>query len=270
MARYARSIFNVFFILPLMLSWVLLCRSYIIHHPNFFEFLNIQPLKEWVQSLSSKKMEIKADAEVSYLSSTEEPFEESFEGVLVHHYLKAKSVLEQIKNLQNQDLRRRKSSLRTPQKALNSSPLNTEATGGPQDTAPDYDETLYDIAPQARNDYPLVAKFINTIFSRNVMRLAAHEGKKAMAIKGEALLTNGASGIVISQTNLRFLERSFMKFKDRFGLEKIVLTAPSQFNESYLKKIHRFVKNYFNEDVEVMTEVEPLSPMEVIFVGVQK
>jgi hypothetical protein len=100
------------------------------------------------------------------------------------------------------------------------------------------------------------------------MRALKIEGHKAIAIKGEALLANGPRGIVISKNNLKFLEGSFMRFKDRYGLRKVIISSPEEYNSGYLKKINRFAKNYFSSELEFNTDYELAEGMEIILVGV--
>jgi hypothetical protein len=135
------------------------------------------------------------------------------------------------------------------------------------ESAPDYDESLVEVSEHISNQYPLISKYINTIFSKNIMRSLKEDDQRAVAFKGEALLANGPKGIVISKNNLKFLEASFSRFKTRFGLSKLIISTPAGYNPDYARKLTKFLKNYFSYELEFISNYPGAEGFEIILVG---
>jgi hypothetical protein len=273
MERYIRTIFNFTFVVPLLLSWGLLVKNKFFKNfpmPNIETSIlsatsrNIQQEKKVFVNPAAKLME-KRDVAVEIPpaavtesvsdSASEVANVDAFELELakVKNHLKILTQFERVKH-------------ELPKVEVASLEQETSAN---IETTPDYDETLIEISDHIINERPLISKYINTIFSRNIMRSIKEEGRRAIALKGEALLANGPKGIVVSKNNLQFLEATFARFKTRYGIYKVVISSPEGYNNDYSKKISKFAKNYFSYPLEFVTDRKASDGYEIILVGDQ-
>lgn len=286
MERNIRLIFNFTFIVPLLISWGLLIKN------NYFhKALSISSIANSNDILDSKlkvanrlENRIKIENNVKDKSVMNNPIKKaeviSSEALNENNVVSEEVPSENSSKIDNFDLELQRVQSQVRQLALfekskadlvnkledkniESQELNI------QDSAPDYDETLVELSEYINNERPLISKYINTVFSRNIMRSFREDGHKVIAFKGEALLANGPRGTVVSKNNLKFLEASFSRFKTRFGLSKVIVSVPEGYNTAYAKRINKFAKNYFNNDLEVVTDHEGAEGLEIILVGVR-
>jgi hypothetical protein len=293
MERYLRSVFNISFIIPLLLAWGLLIKNNYFNDINFVStvFTSVPSTKaeapefempiDEVLSRNSFKIEkvkpaitkpeiTKTEIVNAEINKVEPPASEETvkEDRFTQQFVNTQNQIKRIMKFENGEVELPKTLPAKVGVANEVSAMATETNPVVSgESAPDYDETLIELSEHASNQKPLQSKYVNTVFNRNIMRSLKAEGRKAIAVKGEALLANGPKGIVISKNNLKFLESSFARFKTRYGLAKVIVSTPEEYNENYARKINRFAKSYFNYELEFETEYEGADGLEIILVG---
>lgn len=274
MERHIRTIFNFVFIVPLLLSWGLLVKN------KFFKNFTMPNIETSILSATTQKMQKEKKLLVSpatkviekSAAALENPSEVitevaksdafEFELAKVKNHLKILTQFERVKH----DLPKAIPVKVEPKLGVAS--LETE-TSANIESIPDYDETLIELSEHINNEHPLISKYVNTMFSKNIMRALKEEGRRAIAIKGESLLANGPKGIVVSKNNLQFLEATFVRFKTRYGIYKVIISSPEGYNNDYAKKINKFAKNYFSYPLEFVADRKVSDGYEIILVGDQ-
>jgi hypothetical protein len=273
MERYIRSVLNFTLLVPLLAAWILLSHRY--YEKDWNRFFT-KPKNITSVQIKSQPIDSQATANVS-VEVLPHSNAEIQEDVLSKQLLDVRDRLKRIADFDREisGTNIKDVSPKELSKPAALSSENTETTNLSQagdaakqiEAVPEYDETLVELSETQKNLKPLVAKYVNTVFSKNVMRSFKVDGQKVVAIKAESLLANGPRGIVLSKSNLKFLENSFARFKDLYGIAKIVLTTPEEHNSNYIQKITKFAKNYFTYELEVTSDYEGADGFEIILIG---
>lgn len=270
MERYIRTTLNFTLLMPMIVAWFLLIHKY--YGKDFQNLFINSPL---LFSEARVVMNLPVKAVVPIANQTDKTMAESEtpQDTFSQQMAREQGHLKQIAEFDQSKSRTTEKSAGAdlpqdlPAKNIESPVLQTGETNANVEAAPDYDETLVEVPDIAKNAKPLVSKYVNTVFNKNIMRSFKVSGHKAVAFKADSLLANGPKGIVISKSNLKFLEASFARFKDLYGIAKVVVVAPEDHNPSYTQKISKFAKNYFAFDLQITSEYEFEDGFEIILIG---